>query len=82
MTNCPWRMFISSPSFQPHYKAYCILCDQRYVKLLWLSPVSLPTISVYVYKNMCGHKANWVRRPPLAPQSASEATVERPTMTN
>lgn len=61
MTNCPWRMFISSPIFQPHYKAYCILYDQRYMKLLWLPPISLPTISVHVYKNMCGHKGNWVR---------------------
>lgn len=61
MTNSPWRTFISSPSFQPHYKAYCILYDQRYMKLLWWSPVSLPTISVCVYKNMCGHKGNWVR---------------------
>lgn len=38
--------------FQPHYKAYCILYDQRYMKPLWLSPVSLPAISVCVYKNV------------------------------
>lgn len=61
MTNCPWRTGISSSSFQSHCKAYYILYDQRYMKLLWLSPVSLPTISVCVYKNMCGHKRNQAR---------------------
>lgn len=31
------------------------------MELLWLSPGSLPTISVCVYKNMCGHKGNQKR---------------------
>lgn len=82
MTNCPWRMFIFSPSFQPYYKTYCILCDQRYMKLLWLSPVSLPTISACVYKNTCGHIGKQVRGPPLALRTGSEVATERPTVTD
>lgn len=68
MTNYPWRLLKSSPSFHPCYRAYCILYGQRNMKLLYclLFP-SPPLMSMHI--KMCGHKGNRAMESPFALQS-------------